>query len=161
MPSLAGWRLWAGLAHGLPPRASALRSDVDWFDLTSCVALIRVRTIFITPPQHWQRIAGLGCAGGGLFCRRRWVSCSWVSSLLLGMQVAKVAGAAVAFGCAGMGVGAVNVASSWYSNQKSIAGGDEIMLRNLMGGGYFSAIAASFNIAVKRDALKRAPYLER
>jgi hypothetical protein len=48
-----------------------------------------------------------------------------------------------------MGVGAVNVVSSWYSNQKSIAGGDEIMLRNLMVREYFSAIAASFNIMIK------------
>jgi hypothetical protein len=38
-----------------------------------------------------------------------------------------------------------------YSNQKSIAGGDEIMLRNLMGRGYFSAIAASFNEVLKRS----------
>jgi hypothetical protein len=44
-----------------------------------------------------------------------------------------------------MGVGAVNVVSLCYSNQKSIAGGDEIMLRNLMVREYFSAIAASFN----------------
>jgi hypothetical protein len=53
-----------------------------------------------------------------------------------------------------MGVGAVNVASLCYSNQKSIAGGDEIMLRNLMDRGYFSAIAASFNLAFERDAAK-------
>jgi hypothetical protein len=53
-----------------------------------------------------------------------------------------------------MGVGAVNVVSLCYSNQKSIAGGDEIMLRNLMVRGYFSAIAASFNPALKRDAAK-------
>jgi hypothetical protein len=45
-------------------------------------------------------------------------------------------------------VGAVNVVSLCYSNQKSIAGGDEIMLRNLMDRGYFSAIAASFNMAL-------------
>jgi hypothetical protein len=54
-----------------------------------------------------------------------------------------------------MGVGAVNVVSLCYSNQKSIAGGDEIMLRNLMVREYFSAIAASFNTAFKRDAYRR------
>jgi hypothetical protein len=48
-------------------------------------------------------------------------------------------------------VGAVNVVSLCYSNQKSIAGGDEIMLRNLMVREYFSAIAASFNPAFERD----------
>jgi hypothetical protein len=61
-----------------------------------------------------------------------------------------------------MGVGAVNVVSSWYSNQKSIAGGDEIMLRNLMVRGYFSAIAASFNPTLKRDCAKaRSPLAPR
>jgi hypothetical protein len=39
-----------------------------------------------------------------------------------------------------------------YSNQKSIAGGDEIMLRNLMVRGYFSAIAASFNPSIERTS---------
>jgi hypothetical protein len=53
-----------------------------------------------------------------------------------------------------MGVGAVNVVSLCYSNQKSIAGGDEIMLRNLMDRGYFSAIAASFNPSFEWDAAK-------
>ncbi|BBP01979.1 hypothetical protein SFSGTM_26870 [Sulfuriferula nivalis] len=53
-----------------------------------------------------------------------------------------------------MGVGAVNVVSSWYSNQNSIAGGDEIMLRNLMVREYFSAIAASFNPAFEQDSPK-------
>jgi hypothetical protein len=52
----------------------------------------------------------------------------------------------------GFGVGAVNVVSLCYSNQKSIAGGDEIMLRNLMVRGYFSAIAASFNPSIERTS---------
>jgi hypothetical protein len=64
-----------------------------------------------------------------------------------------------------MGVGAVNVVSSWYSNQNSIAGGDEIMLRNLMVRGYFSAIAASFNPSIegmpKRLRLLCIPHVKR
>ena len=35
------------------------------------------------------------------------------------------------------------------------------MLLNHVAEGHFSAIAASFNQAIKRDTLKRAPYVKR
>ncbi len=71
LPRLAGWRCVVRYMA-----VSLFDADVRnrWMNV-----LMRVRIIFITPPQHLQRIAGRGCGGGST---TRLSSCTSGISLL-------------------------------------------------------------------------------
>ena len=56
LPRLAGWR-------GVVRYMAVSLFDADVRNRLMNV-LMRVRIIFMTPPQHLQRIAGRGCGGG-------------------------------------------------------------------------------------------------
>ena len=79
LPGMAGWR---GVLRYMA---------VSLFDADVCGRRVnvwmRVRIIFIVPPQHLQRIAGRGCGGG---ITTRLSSCTSGTSLLLGCKKPKL-----------------------------------------------------------------------